>query len=211
MSLADFTIRECLRPECGLRYPYVVAYQFGESCPRCRGETQIVKHQKRVHEPVNDPSETLAQKIDLLMDNVRSVWNVGSIFRTAEGFGVSKIHLCGIAPTPDNIKLKKTALGSETQIPWHYYPNGVSACQELLSQGSYLIGLETTEEAALVEKIQAPSYRRWVLIVGNENCGIDPGILSLCDQLIQIKMQGRKRSLNVAVSAGVALYQLRQL
>ncbi len=211
MSPTDYTIRECLRPECGLRYPYVIAYKFGKSCPRCRGETQIIKHQKRVPELTNDPSETLEQKIELLIDNVRSLWNVGSIFRTAEGFGVSKLHLCGIAPTPDNIKLKKTALGSENQISWQYYTNGVSACQELLSQGVYLIGLETTEEAALVERIQAPSLRRWVLIVGNENCGIDPGILSLCDQLVQIKMQGRKRSLNVAVSVGVALYQLRQL
>jgi 23S rRNA (guanosine2251-2'-O)-methyltransferase len=211
MSPADFTIHECSRPECGLRYPYVIDFEFGESCPRCRGETQIVEHQKRAPELINDPSETLDQKIELLIDNVRSVWNVGSIFRTAEGFGVSKIHLCGIAPTPDNIKLKKTALGSETQIPWQYYPNGVSACQELLSQGSYLIGLETTEKAVLVEKIQAPSLCRWVLIVGNENCGIDPGILPLCNQLTQIKMQGRKRSLNVAVSVGVALYQLRML
>ena len=136
---------------------------------------------------------------------------MGSIFRTAEGFGVSKIHLYGIAPTPENSKLKKTALGSELQVQWQYYPNGVTACQGLKSQGAHLLGLETAEKATLLEKIKAPSLRRWVLIVWNENCGIDTDILTLCDQLIQISMHGRKRSLNVAVAAGVAHNHLRLL
>jgi len=186
-----------------------MSYQFGECCPRCRGETQIGKHQKRFSEPVTDHPQIRDPKLELLIDNVRSVWNVGSIFRTAEGFGVSKIHLCGIAPTPENTKLNKTALGSELLVPWQYYPNGVSACQELKSQGVYLLGLETAENAVLLEIIKAPSFRRWVLIVGNENCGIDPDILLLCDQLIQISKHGRKRLLNVAIAAGVALNHLR--
>ena len=211
MSPADYTIRQCLHPECGLRYPYVMSYQFGERCPRCRGETQNVKHQKRFSEPTIDHSQIQSPKVELLIDNVRSVWNVGSIFRTAEGFGVCKIHLCGITPTPENTKLKKTALGSELQVPWQFYPNGVSACQGLKSAGAYLLGLETTQDATFMEIMKAPSLRRWVLIVGNENCGIDPDILTLCDQLIQISMHGRKRSLNVAVAAGVALNHLRLL
>ena len=74
-----------------------------------------------------------------------------------------------------------------------------------------MLGLETTEDAMLLEAIKAPSFGRWVLIVGNENCGIDPDILKQCDQLIQISMYGRKRSLNVAVAAGVALNHLRLL
>ena len=153
MSPAGYTIRQCLHPECGLRYPYVLSYQFGERCPRCRGETQIVKHQKRFSEPIIDHAQILGPMLEILVDNVRSVWNVGSIFRTAEGFGVSKIHLYGIAPTPENSKLKKTALGSELQVPWQYYPNGVTVCQGLKSQGAHLLGLETAEKAPFLEKI----------------------------------------------------------
>lgn len=148
--------------------------------------------------------------VEALLDNIRSCFNVGSMFRAADGSGLSHIHLCGLSPTPDNPKVSKTALGAEISVPWTQHLDGLTAVN-LLKQRSYRIwGLEggpRSQSLFSLGRLLAGSPI--LLVVGNEVSGIDPGILDLCDRVISIPMEGFKRSLNVAVAFGIAAYFLR--
>ena len=171
------------------------------------------------------------KEIYLVLDNIRSRENVGSIFRTADAVGVAKIYLCGITPTPSvgnsNIqepnskqipnsnfqtqnpdKIAKTALGAEKWVPWEYYNQTWKCLVELKNQKSKIkiIGLEQTKGSINIFKFK--SKFPLVLIVGNEVRGISPKILKYCDKIIEIPMLGKKESLNVSVATGIALYQL---
>jgi tRNA G18 (ribose-2'-O)-methylase SpoU len=142
--------------------------------------------------------------VEVLVDNVRSLYNVGAIFRTADGAGIRRLHLCGITPTPENPKLAKTALGAEESVAWRYWPNALEAAQALQADGAYLMALERTPAALLLQSAQPTP--KTLLIVGNEVAGVDPAILDLADVCIAIPMAGRKRSLNVATAFGIAAY-----
>jgi 23S rRNA (guanosine2251-2'-O)-methyltransferase len=150
--------------------------------------------------------------MEALLDNIRSAWNVGAIFRTADGFGVQKLHLCGITPTPENKSVAKTALGADKNIPWTYSRNAVSAAEKLRDEGACLWALEQDERATpLTETDARADFKtdiRIVLVVGNELTGVDPELLNMCERIVYIPMQGKKRSLNVEVAFGVAVSAL---
>jgi tRNA G18 (ribose-2'-O)-methylase SpoU len=134
------------------------------------------------------------------------------MFRTADAAGISHLHLCGISATPKQAKVAKTALGAEQSVPWSYYRNGVDAAVALKQRGYRLWAIEGGPQAESL--FQARSMRQgWpiVLVVGNEVTGVDPAILQQCDQVLSIPMHGRKRSLNVAVAFGIAVYYLRHV
>ena len=154
--------------------------------------------------PENDKNKTLA----VLLDNVRSAWNVGSILRSADGFGFSHAFLCGITPTADHEAVAKTALGAEGSVPWSYHKDGLKLVKGLKDEGWKLYALEEDQRA--VEISRAHSLRhaagRKVLIVGNEVTGVDPQLLDLCDQILYIPMRGEKKSFNVAIAFGIAAY-----
>lgn len=159
------------------------------------------------HEPVK-PADATAQPGPLaLLDNIRSAWNVGAIFRSADGFGFSGLHLCGITPSPENEAVKKTSLGAENHLPWRYHPNSLLAAQELIQTGYTLFALELTEDAIPLPKT-GKLLEKTVLVLGSEVCGVDPDILSLCARKLYIPMRGQKRSFNVAVAFAVAAYEL---
>jgi tRNA G18 (ribose-2'-O)-methylase SpoU len=149
--------------------------------------------------------------VEGFLDNIRSAYNVGAIFRTADGAGVRHLHLAGITPTPYHPRIRKTALGSEQAIPWTHYRNGLDAVEEMRGRGYKLLGLENSPDASSlfdcyeINKVKEPV----LLIVGNEISGIDPGILNLCHQVFALPMLGSKASLNVEVTFGVAAYFLR--
>lgn len=149
------------------------------------------------------------QKILLILDNIRSRENVGSIFRTADAAGVSKIYLCGITPTPPHEKISKTALGAETYVPWEYFRQTSRCLSELKAKSEKLkiVALEQTRESQNIFKFK-PKYPI-ALILGNEVKGLPPSILKKCDKKLFIPMFGKKESLNVAVAAGIALYAFR--
>jgi 23S rRNA (guanosine2251-2'-O)-methyltransferase len=147
--------------------------------------------------------------MEALLDNIRSAWNVGAIFRTADGLGVQKLHLCGITPTPENKSVGKTALGADQSIPWTYARNALSAVEKLKFEGVRLWALEQAERAVPVTDSWRANDQRTVLIVGNEVTGVDPALLELCERIVYIPMQGQKRSLNVEVAFGVAVSALR--
>lgn len=144
------------------------------------------------------------------MDNIRSAWNVGSILRSADGFGYSHAYMCGITPTPDNEAVKKTSLGAETSISWVYYKNAVTMVTEFKAQGYKILALEDHERSISLKNTseQSPTNPN-LLIVGNETTGVDPDLLDLCDAIYHIPMYGRKKSFNVAIAFGIAAYILK--
>ncbi|MDX1688905.1 MAG: RNA methyltransferase [Candidatus Promineifilaceae bacterium] len=204
-----FLMRQCVQPSCRFRFPVPAASRKGEECPRCGAATYAATEPFSGHRP--EPSGSGAgPAVEALLDNVRSILNVGSIFRTADGAGIRPLHLCGITATPDHPKLAKTALGAETAVPWRYNSNGVDAAEALKAGGRQLWALESSGQSDALFDIQPdPAGAPIVLVVGHERAGVDPGILTLCDRVLHIPMQGVKASLNVATAFGIAAYYLR--
>jgi tRNA G18 (ribose-2'-O)-methylase SpoU len=146
-----------------------------------------------------------------LLDNIRSAWNVGSILRSADGFGFIHAYLCGITPTPENESVRKTSLGAEDSVPWSSHKDAVKLVKGLKREGWIILGLEETRDATPIDESQSAGKfpgRERLVIVGNEVTGIDPGLLELCDEIVTIPMLGEKKSLNAAIAFGVAAYAL---
>jgi 23S rRNA (guanosine2251-2'-O)-methyltransferase len=145
MSASFYQIRQCNNPSCGLRFPLVEG-QMGR-CPRCLDETIKIAEYPLAREPAKVVDAASHPGPLVLLDNIRSAWNVGAIFRTADGFGFSGLHLCGITPTPENEAVRKTSLGAENNLPWRYHPNALLAARELAQTGYTLFALELTDDA----------------------------------------------------------------
>ncbi len=202
---------ECPDPACAMRFPIVFPPEKGMQCPLCRA----------IPVPASDPYEELqvrsseehvnAPAIEVLLDNIRSIYNVGSMFRTADGSGVAHIHLCGMTPTPDHPRLAKTALGAQKSVPWSYSRNGLATARSLKEAGKNLWSLEGGPRSRPLSEAEAVCLldeRPLVLVVGNEISGIDPAILDLSDSICHIPMRGSKTSLNAGVAFGIALSML---
>jgi 23S rRNA (guanosine2251-2'-O)-methyltransferase len=149
-------------------------------------------------------------EVEALLDNIRSVFNVGNMLRSADGVGIRHVHLCGITPTPSNPKLAKTSLGAEHTVAWSYHRDGLAAALSLKESGLRLWALEGgARSESLFEAVADLHGPPIVLVVGNEISGVDPGILAQCDRVLYLPMQGVKTTLNVAVAFGIAVYFLR--
>lgn len=204
-----FQMRQCVQEACRFRFPVPAAGKKGKACPRCGAATYAATEPFAGERP-RAVSGNEAPPVEALLDNVRSIYNVGSIFRTADGAGVGFIHLCGITATPEHPKVAKTALGAEAAVSWQYHNNGVDAVEALKENGRRLWALESGRGSQSLFNIDpGPNGAPIVLVVGNERAGVDPDILELCDRLLYIPMQGVKASLNVATSFGIAAYHLR--
>ena len=210
MTELQFQIFECSNINCRLRFPNDLSVQQVFSCPLCSSKMLPVG------EPFNNYRRPLLEtwpnrvRLSLLLDNLRSADNVGSIFRSANGAGVLHIYCCGTTPTPDHARVRKASLGAEFYTPWSYYRNSLDLAGELLIINHKLIALESTPESTSLFEF---SYSRIpdktsVLIIGNEISGIDPQLINIAVNILHIPMSGEKTSLNAAVSAGIALYYL---
>jgi 23S rRNA (guanosine2251-2'-O)-methyltransferase len=210
MTPSFYQIRQCANPSCGLRYPLTGNHPFGERCPACLGTTrEVLTRPLNPEAPAPTPAVPQPEKrpqLAALLDNVRSAWNVGAIFRTADGLGVGKLYLCGITPTPENAAVCKTALGAENSVQWETARDALALAQRLKAEGHQLWALEQDERAVPLTAI--PGQAKVILLVGNEVTGVDPELLDLSDQIVYIPMRGQKRSLNVEVAFGVAASQL---
>lgn len=144
----------------------------------------------------------------VVLNNIRSLYNVGSIFRTADGAGVEKIWLCGITGQPPNKQIAKTALGAQDNVPWEYRADVVSLVRELKAKGYTLVLLEQLKGSIAHHDFvpKAPVC----LVIGNEIEGVADQLVSLCDAAVEIEMTGLKNSLNVAVAFGIVAYEFRQ-
>jgi tRNA G18 (ribose-2'-O)-methylase SpoU len=143
----------------------------------------------------------------VLLDNIRSAWNAGSILRSADGFGFIQAYLCGITPTPDQEAVTKTSLGAEDSVPWSYHKDAVKLVRGLRRAGRKIYALELHDRAVEIGQLSRPPGNS-ILVVGNEITGVDPELLDICDQLLYIPMRGEKRSFNVAIAFSVAAYAL---
>ncbi len=143
----------------------------------------------------------------VILNNIRSLHNVGAIFRTADGVGVEKIWLCGITGYPPQGGIAKTALGAQDHVPWEYREDPVALAEELKEQGYQIVLLE--QMAGSVSHDMFMPRAPVCLIIGNEVSGVSERLVSLCDGAIEIEMAGIKNSLNVAIAFGVAAYHLR--
>lgn len=146
----------------------------------------------------------------LVLDNVRSQSNVGSIFRTADAFLTEAIYLCGITATPPHREIQKTALGATDTVAWKYFPRTMEAVYSLKNEGYEIIGIEQTEGSVALHKFRVESGRKYALIFGHEINGVDQEVLNNCDSCIEIAQFGTKHSFNIAISAGIVLWELNK-
>ena len=207
MPHSSYEIRICT--SCGLRYPLAEGHPFGTRCPICMGDTRIVQRRELSTEPKPMRAPGTGAVSAVLLDNIRSAWNVGSIFRSADGFGFRHLYVCGITPTPENEAVTKTSLGAEDTVPWSYHKDAVKLVRGLKREGWRILALEEHERATSIksEETRLNEQRdNTVLIVGNEITGVDPDLLSLCNGIFYIPMFGEKKSFNVAVAFGIAAY-----
>ncbi len=186
-----------LCPGCHLRFPSLERLSF---CPRC-GESLSLRSQRELGRDNFSRAHPLRPPCFGILENLRSAWNVGSIFRTADAAGFSHLYLCGITPYPPHEGISKTALGAENLVSWSYHPDAVQLLQELRAQGVILWALET--EGSPWDPFSRPPSQPLALVVGNELSGIDPEVLELCHQTFSLPMRGGKNSLNVSVAFGV--------
>lgn len=149
-----------------------------------------------------------APKIPLVvvLDNVRSLNNIGSIFRTSDAFAVERIILCGISQTPPSAEIHKTALGAEMTVEWQYFENTADAVRVLRKDGYTICCLEQVHDSVSLDDFKPAPGQKYCLIAGHEVDGVDQGVVDICDICIEIPQAGTKHSLNVAVSTGIAIW-----
>jgi len=146
----------------------------------------------------------------LLLDSIRSLQNVGALFRTADGAGFSKVYLTGITPTPPRKEISKTALGAELFVPWEWYEDPVEILAKLRADGVRIIALEQSSKS--IPYTELPAFPEGAcLILGNEISGVSPGLMEFADVIIEIPMLGQKRSLNVGTAGGICMYRMLEL
>ena len=144
----------------------------------------------------------------LVLDNVRSLNNVGSLFRTADAFMVEAVWLCGITATPPHREIHKTALGATDSVEWRYFEKSVTAITELRSMGYVIVSVEQTDESVSPDRFVIEAGMRCALVFGHEVRGVSEEVISLSDKCIEIPQYGTKHSFNIAVSAGIVLWEL---
>lgn len=210
MAEADFQMFQCDNSKCRFRFANNLSVRTLSKCPLCGSalepsgqpfsNARLVGAQK---------GDTSTQKIEVLLDSLRSTLNVGSIFRTADGAGVSQIHCCGTTPTPEHPKIAKTSLGAEDFLPWNYHPNALDLVLNKKQAGYRVLSIEATQTSKDIFTYAPSAINSPILLVmGNEINGVDPEILNLSDDILHIPMAGKKDSLNVAVAFGIAIYTL---
>jgi tRNA G18 (ribose-2'-O)-methylase SpoU len=144
----------------------------------------------------------------IVLDNVRSLNNVGSVFRTADAFLAEKIYLCGITATPPHKDIHKTALGSTESVVWEYFKTTMEAVSTLKSAGYILVAVEQTTGSISLENFKISPGKKYAFIFGHEVRGVDQDIVDSCDSCIVIPQSGTKHSLNISVSTGVVLWEI---
>lgn len=144
--------------------------------------------------------------ITVVLDNVRSLQNVGAFFRTADAFAVERILLCGITATPPNRDIHKTALGAEMTVVWKYYATTNECVEQLKAEGYTILSIEQVEGANMLQHFESEADKRYALVFGNEVLGVAQDIVDMSDGAIEIPQAGTKHSINVSVSGGVVLW-----
>lgn len=168
--------------------------------------TRKVKNQDLNRLTVEKYRKVSKTPIIVVLDNIRSMHNVGAIFRTSDAFRVAKIILCGITATPPHRDIRKTALGAEESVDWEYSETTLEAIKNL--KECHICALEQVVDSVPLREVDLPQDKTIVLIVGNEVDGVDEKLLDFCNQVIEIPQFGTKHSFNVSVSTGITLWEM---
>lgn len=150
------------------------------------------------------------EKIPLIvvLDNVRSLHNVGSVFRTSDAFLVEAVYLCGITSTPPHAEIHKTALGAENSVAWCYFEDCHQAVSELKSAGYTVLAVEQAEGSTLLTHLTLDKEKKYAVVFGNEVKGVQQTVIDMCQGCIEIPQFGTKHSLNVSVTAGIVIWEM---
>jgi 23S rRNA (guanosine2251-2'-O)-methyltransferase len=191
-------------------------------CPQCQrlGRVKSLEIVNSLGKRVRQNSQTQIfnslpvqdEHFQVVLEDIRSLWNVGSVFRTADAVGVSMLYLCGITGCPPRREITKTALGAEENVPWQYFVHTLDIIPALIASGVTIIGLERNHQSVGLtgllreKKINKPLC----LVVGNENDGLSPETIHYCHHLSSLPMKGKKESLNAAVAFAVAAYFINE-
>ena len=146
----------------------------------------------------------------LVLDNIRSAHNVGSAFRTADAFKADRIFLCGICATPPSAEIHKSALGAEDSVPWEHCGDTLATVKKLREEGYTIVSVEQTRNSVSLEKFHPREGSRYALVFGNEVDGVQQSVVDESDFSLEIPQYGTKHSLNVSVSVGIVMWQLRR-
>ena len=169
---------------------------------------KIKKYTELNRKTVDEFRESEKFPLVVVLDNVRSMHNVGSVFRTADAFLISGICLCGYTPRPPHRDIHKTALGATETVEWKYAEKTTDAVQGLKREGFKIFAIEQVEKSIPLNEFSSGNEGKIAVIFGNEVTGIDPEVLKLCDGSIEIPQFGMKHSLNISVAAGIVLWEL---
>ena len=146
----------------------------------------------------------------LILDDIRSLHNIGSVFRTADAFLIEKIVLCGITATPPNKEIHKTALGATETVKWEHNNNVLEVIENLKKESIMVLAIEQVENAVFLQNFKVENNKKYALVFGNEVYGVSQDAVALCDGCIEIPQLGTKHSLNISVSAGIVVWDLFQ-
>lgn len=153
-----------------------------------------------------------SRKIPLVvvLDHVRSLNNVGSVFRTSDAFRVEAIYLCGITACPPHAEIHKTALGAEESVDWLYFKDTMEAVEKLKAEGYVVCAIEQAEGSTMLDKLLLDKTKKYAVILGNEVKGVQQNVVDNCDMCVEIPQYGTKHSLNVSVTAGIVIWNFFQ-
>ena len=157
---------------------------------------------------IEDFKESKKTPLILVLDDIRSLHNIGSVFRTADAFLIEKIILCGITATPPNKEIHKTALGATETVAWEHHENVLEVIENLKKDNVLTLAIEQVESAVFLQDFKVEKNQKYALIFGNEVYGVAQEAVAICDGCIEIPQLGTKHSLNISVSAGIVVWDL---
>lgn len=156
---------------------------------------------------VDEFKEVHKTPLVVVLDNIRSLHNIGSVFRTSDAFRVECIYLCGITATPPHAEMHKTALGAELTVDWKYVNNAVEAVDKLKEEGYTVYSIEQAEGSIMLESLSLDKQKKYVVVLGNEVKGVQQEVIDHSDGCVEIPQYGTKHSLNVSVTGGIIIWE----
>lgn len=157
---------------------------------------------------VDEFKESEKMPLVVVLDDVRSMYNVGSVFRTSDAFRVAAIHLCGITAQPPHAEIHKTALGAEDSVEWEYFPSAKDSVRALQEQGFKVFAVEQAEGSTMLQNLSLGNDKgKYAIVMGNEVKGVNQEVVDMCDGCIEIPQFGTKHSLNVSTTAGIVIWE----
>lgn len=187
---------------------FVVRFQEKRHCILKSFRMKKIKNSELNRLTVEEFKATDKTPIVVVLDNIRSCHNIGSVFRTSDALLIESICLCGYTATPPNKEIRKTALDAENSVSWKYFKTTLDAVEELKNEGYKIVGIEQVEGSVMLPDFKPAKGEKLALVFGNEVKGVDQKVIDQCDMNLEIPQFGTKHSFNISVSAGIVLWDL---